>query len=279
MIPSLANDDTDLELTRLTALVRERHGAALHSLLLFGSCLSARLQRPGSIPDMFALVDNLPSALVREGLGALAGMAARVLPPTTLALRVPWRRGTAAKLNLITPAQLRLQLRAAPDLYLAGRLGKHTRVLWARDPASRRELEQLLDSAATRIVDSVLDGLPERCELEAAVRRCVTLSYEAEVRPETAARIAASFRVFASEYAARYRPLLLRRAQERGLRVEGECLIDARTKAVALRERRRFHALLHISRLRSIARWPKQALVYRGSLPYLLGKLRRARSR
>jgi hypothetical protein len=126
-------------------------------------------------------------------------------------------------------------------------------------------------------VDSVLDGLPKRCELDAAVRRCVTLSYDAEVRPETAKRVAAAYRAFATEYRARYRPLLVRRAPEHGVRLEGEWLIDARTPTVAQRERRRYDGLLFTSRLRSVARWPKQALVYRGSLPYLWGKLRRAR--
>jgi hypothetical protein len=128
-------------------------------------------------------------------------------------------------------------------------------------------------------VDCVLDGLAERCELETALRRCVTLSYEAELRPESAARIDASYRIFAAEYSARYRPLLLRRAEQRGLRMEDECLVDTRSKAIALRERRRFQALLRLSRLRSAARWPKQALVYRGSLSHFWGKLRRAFSR
>lgn len=209
----------------------------------------------------------------------LARRVARALPPTTIALRAPWRREAAAKLNLIEPSTVRDELQAARDLYLAGRLGKHTRTLWSRDDACTRELAELLDQAAARIVETVLDGLPAQCPLELAVQRCVAISYEAEVRPESALRIQATYRAFAAEYQARYHPLLVGRAAARGFEVQADTLVDGRSAESARRDQRSFRALLWRSRLRSIARWPKQALVYRGWPSYVLGKLRRARSR
>jgi hypothetical protein len=265
-----------MEIAPLAGLVRARHGAGLRSLTLFGSCLAPTTRRPGSIPDLFALVDDLDVALTQEGIGPVARAAARFLPPATVALRDRGRRDAVAKLNLVEPATVERELRAPRDLYLAGRLGKHTRTLWVRDEACARELYGLLGAAATTIVEVVLNGLGPRCALEVAVRRCVAISYAAEVRPESPAKIEALHRAFAAEYDARYRPLLVAHARARGLVVEGDDLVDHRAPEAALVALRDRDALLSRSRIRSVARWPKQAMLYRGWLPYLAGKLRRA---
>ena len=271
-------DDAERELADLVALARERLGDGLRALILFGSCLSPSMRKAGSIPDLFALVDALPAALAAEAIGPIACAVARALPPATIAMRVPWRTDTAAKLNLIEPATARAELHAARDLYLAGRFGKHTRTLWVRDGECAREVDELLATAAERIADSVLDGLPAHCSLDRAVAQCVAISYHAELRPESAARIAATYRAFAGEYQARYRPLLVKRAHARGIRLDGDVLVDDRAPEHAHADRHRHRVLIARSRLRSAARWPKQALVYRGWFPYLLGKLRRART-
>jgi hypothetical protein len=265
-----------MEIESLAGLVRARHGAGLRSLTLFGSCLTPATRRPGSIPDLLALVDDLDVALEHEGIGPVARVAARFLPPATVALRDRGRRDTVAKLNLVEPATAERALRAPRDLYLAGRLGKHTQALWVRDEACARERCTLLDAAATTIVDVVLNGLEPRCALEEAIRRCVAISYAAEVRPESPAKIEALQRAFAAEYDARYRPLLVDRARARGIFVEDDDLVDRRAPQAALVALRDRDALLSRSRIRSVARWPKQAMLYRGWLPYLAGKLRRA---
>jgi hypothetical protein len=265
-----------MEIASLAGLLRARHGAGLRSLTLFGSCLAPTTRRPGSIPDLFALVDDLDVALKHEEIGPIARVVARFLPPATVALRDGERRGAVAKLNLVEPRAAERAVRAPRDLYLAGRLGKHTRALWVRDEACARELGALLDAAATTIVEVVLDGLGPRCALEEAVRRCVAISYAAEVRPESPAKIEALQSAFAAEYEARYRPLLVARARARGLTVEDGDLVDRRAPEAALGALRDRDALLSRSRIRSVARWPKQAILYRGWLPYLAGKLRRA---
>lgn len=268
-----------MDLESITGLVRARQGAGLRSLTLFGSCLSPTTSRPGSIPDLLALVDDLGDALKREGLGPVARLAGRCLPPATLAFREPGSRETVAKLNLIESAAVESALRAPRDLYLAGRLGKHTRTLWARDETCARELGAFRDAAAAVLVDLVLGGIGPRCSLEEAVRRCVAISYAAEIRPEVPEKIAALHRAFAAEYDARYRPLLAARAQARGLTLEGEDLVDPRPPDAAVAALRERESLLARSRFRSVARWPKQMILYRGWIPYMAGKLRRARAR
>ena len=265
-----------MEIASVAGLVRARHGARLRSLTLYGSCLAPTTRRPGSVPDLFALVDDIDLALGCEGIGRTARIAARFLPPATVALRDPGSRDAVAKLNLIEPGTAERALLVPRDLYLAGRLGKHTQALWVRDEACARELDALLDAAASTIVEAVLNGLGPRCSLDAAIRRCIAISYAAEVRPESPAKIDALHRAFAAEYDARYRPLLIARARARGLAVEDDNLVDHRAPEAALRALRDHAALLSRSRAQSVARWPKQAILYRGWLPYVAGKLSRA---
>ena len=225
----------------------------LRSLTLFGSTLSPLTRRPGSIPDWFAVVDDVDAALTWAGGGRLARWSARVLPPITV----------APKLNLIEPGQLAEAFACRRDLYLAGRLGKRTELVFARDAACAAELDAAQVTARRTMAEVAQWGLPHDVPLEVVLRRCVSLSYEAEVRPERPEKIAALFDAFAGWYAETFGPLVGARAPKSARQLDAE--------------RRALDALLLRSRLRCIARWPKGMLAYRGWLPYLKGKLARSR--
>jgi hypothetical protein len=256
--------------------VRAAIGPDLRALALFGSCLSPRTRRAGSIPDLFASVDDLDGVLGRLGVGVLGRWAARVLPPITLAFRGPG--GTPlAKLNLIDPTTLAAALAARRDLYLAARLGKRVELAYARDAVCHDELEVAQSLAARTMAEVALLGRPRRWSRQHAIERCVTVSYEAEPRPETPTKVRALFDAFAAHYVARFGALVDAVAAERGLVLVDDAFVDERSSAVRAREARSLRRLLFRSRLRMMARWPKQALVYRGWLPYLVQKIRRAR--
>jgi hypothetical protein len=121
-------------------------------------------------------------------------------------------------------------------------------------------------------------GLPRECPLEQATRRCFALSYRAELRPERPAHIAVRFDAFAEDYRADYRPRLIAVARERGIEAIGDTLIDRRSALVRRREGWQLSRLLWQGRLRALARWGRQPLLYRGWFPYLIGKLHRARA-
>lgn len=246
----------------------------LRSALLFGSCLSPVTRRPSSIPDIFALVDDLDPALAALGVSPLARRLARGLPPATLALEVQGR--AIAKINVATPAAVAGALARLSDLSLAGRLAKKTRLLFHRDAVPRTELRGLLDGATGAMAGAALLGLARRTSLAEAARRCFALSYQAEVRPERQAHIDARFDVFAPEYRARYGARLAQLAADRGIDVVAEELIDRRPERVRRAERRALALLLWRGRLRSLLRWTREPLLYRGWFPYLVGKLRRA---
>jgi hypothetical protein len=249
----------------------------LRSAVLFGSTLCTTLRQPSSIPDVFALVDDLDQALERLGISRWGRRLARGLAPATIALGREVSSGpTIAKLNLATPARAAEALARLRDLSLAGRLAKQTRLLVARDDRSRAEVSALLDRAADAMAGVATLGLPRHLSLEEASRRCFSLSYRAELRPERPAHIEARFAAFAADYQRRYQPRLAAAARERGIDVLDGALVDRRPPAVRARESRALAALLWRSRLRALARWGREPLLYRGWFPYLLGKLRRA---
>lgn len=249
-------------------------GPNLRSLVLFGSCLSDATKRPGSIPDAFAVVDALDPALDALNVSAFGRRVARFLPPATLRLEAG---GVAiAKLNVVDGATLARQAGGRTDLYLTGRLSKRTECVFTRDDAARVEIDGVRAAAREAVARLALIGLPRRTTIDPVLRRCVSLSYDAEPRPEKPAKIRALYDAFADWYPPRYLPLLYGRARSLGIRIDGESLVDERPDAVRQAELRGYRALVRRSWLRAAARWPKGMALYRGWFPYLVGKLQRS---
>jgi hypothetical protein len=248
----------------------------VRAVLLFGSALAPAIRRPTSIPDLAALVDDLDAALLAFDLTPFARRAAHLLPPITVALRDPASADTLAKVNVISFAAARASFLRPDDLSLAGRLAKKTRLLYARDDRARDDTAALLAAATDVMAHATMLALPRVISLDDASRRCFALSYRAEPRPETAAQIAARYQAFAADYRARYGPRLVSAARARGIEVAGDALVDSRPASIRRIETRVLTALLLRSRVRTLARWARQLVVYRGWLPYLAGKLRRA---
>ena len=254
----------------------------LRAVLLFGSTLSPKTRKPTSIPDLFALVDDLDAAVpaFQSTLPALplpiARRLARALPPVTFALRDHASGAPLAKVNVVTFEVARGALERLDDLSLAGRLAKKTRLLWTRDEKARAATEALLAEAAEVMARATMLALPRVITLHEASRRCFALSYRAEPRPENAAQISARYRAFADDYLASYGPRLASAARALGIDLAGDTLVDRRPSIVRRRHARGLAGLLFRSRARALLRWSRQLLLYRGWLPYLIGKLRRA---
>lgn len=232
----------------------------VRSLAMFGSCLSPLTKSPTSIPDWFAVVDDVGEALRALGYGPLARAMARLLPPAVV---VP-------KLNLVTSEQLAEQLFARNDLYFGGRLGKKTELVYARDAVCAAQWDAATATARATMAELALCAQPREVPLETVLRRCISLSYDAEVRPERPEKVRALFDAFAPWYREQYTPLLKHRAQ-------GGLVIDDRPDDVRAAEARALGRLLFRSRVRSVARWPKNLVLYRGAVTYVLQKLKRAR--
>ena len=182
-------------------------------------------------------------------------------------------------MNLISFAAARAALARPDDLSLAGRLAKKTRLLHARDASRRATTPAALLAEATDVMARATTlALPRVVSLEEAIRRCFALSYRAEPRPEKPAQIASRYRVVRrATTAPRYGPrLVAAAARARHRRSSATASSTAAPPPVRRRDARALTRLLLRSRARTLLRWSRQLLVYRGWLPYLTGKLRRA---
>ena len=266
----------------LTTLCRRYVGPSLRVLVLFGSRLpqhSDPNDKAAGVPDLLAILDDdtLDAMLKRQRKPWLLRWAARYLQPTTLAL---WSGDTiAAKLNLIERGALWRDLRQLPDLYLAGRISKVLQPLYSRHADGLWDLQDAAHLAARRIADWVLRDIQDRVDISTAVAHCVGLSYRAELRPEGPRKLQALRAQHGDFFRARFAPLLQEQAAAWAIRYDAadECFYDARDGHARLRDRWALRVLLGRSRLRSIARWPKQMLAYDGWWPYVIEKIRRAR--
>src|SRR5690348_7093830 len=70
----------------LIALVQRHLSPGLRSLFMIGSCLAEETRKKDSIPDLFALVDDVDSSLDRMDVGLVARRVSPLLPPTTVSL-------------------------------------------------------------------------------------------------------------------------------------------------------------------------------------------------
>ncbi len=255
-------------------------GSSLRSLSLFGSQLWANEpHRARGIADLFAILDD----------GALAEAAARLgtpprplllnhLPPLTLALSLPGSEHARAKLNLIEISPLQRVLHALPDVYLAGRLSKPMQLYVARDATCRAEHSSLMNQAAQAISTIVLQGQRGHRTRLSVIAECALVSYRAELRPEGPRRLQTLWQRNQDALVARFEPLLLATAPTLGLRYDpGEQIFfDERDRASRTRQQLAYALLLGRSRLRSLVRFPKQMLVYRGWAGYVADKLHRS---
>lgn len=257
-------------------------GPSLRALLLFGSCLAPGLSQASSVPDLLAVVDDLDTALLALRCGPIVRALGRTLPPFTLAFSGPGAEPDSelrAKLNLVALSTARRAIEALPDLYLAGRMSKPVALLWARDEVSAEAARSLHEDSLAAVMDRALRLCAGDRSVPDAVDAVIGLSYQAEVRPEGPEKVRALRKSFDDFYSRIVPALLLPIAERAGFSVErsGSALLlrDGRSAERRAMDRRSVSALLRRSRLRAILRWPRQLIVYRGAVTYVLGKWRR----
>jgi hypothetical protein len=230
------------------------------ALFTYGSTLSPLTRKRDSRPDHFAIVSDLGAALRELGHPLLARVAKRMIQPITVA-------HDGGKLSLITREAARREL--GRDLYLAGRLSKKLQL-------HHGDIAELIEEAAHIVVEISALDLPRQISIEEAVLRCLAISYRAEVRPENERKPRALYDAFPDFYLARFAPLVEAHARSRGLEVIRGSLIDRRASTVRSAEAKELHRYLLRCRWRSVARWPQQLMIFRGSIGYVLTKLRRS---
>lgn len=171
-------ESIDPQLQSLVEGVSRRFGERVDAIFLYGSW---RRGRRDTMPDFYVLLDRYPQGW-RYWLG-------RLLPPTVLVQKT---EGLRAKVTVLTTTQLLDAVNNDFHPYFRARFAQPTPLLYARNATLQALADEICRLAQRRLVETV-----GRCwssgNLPASAifwQHAFRLTYGAELRSETAAKIA-----------------------------------------------------------------------------------------
>jgi hypothetical protein len=254
------------------------------AVVFFGSRRTGARPEPGSAYDFLVVARDegrFYRALRKAGLVGrsprLLAALGRVLPPTSISLRLPGPDGPLlAKCLVASPRAFERDTSARRrDHFTLGRLFQPTSLLYARDEAAREAALGALARAHALAYRWARPWLPARFDAEAFARTLLQVSYAGEVRPEPVARrVETLWEAQRHELRAVYGVLLRELVQAGELREEAEGSY-ALARPVRAPERARLALYFRWSLLRATARWGKHVLSFEDWLDFLVRKARR----
>lgn len=229
----------DPALADLLAIVKERFGASIDAILLYGSYLRGNTQ---AMPDLYVLVSRYPAApRLERWLGSL-------LPPNVYVMTGGEVR---AKVSVLRTHQLLGAVTTDFHPYFWARFAQPCRLLYCRDGPSRARLEYMVDTSARRLLDAM--GSPGGLTSSDAYWKALfKRTYAAELRSERATKYDEIYNTDAAYYDALFerRPATPERPMRWRLRQA-------------------------IGKLLSAARLVKSALTFEDPVGYMLWKVER----
>ena len=184
--PDAASDPT---LAALLAKLQTRHHGAICCTLVYGSCLRSGDIYDGLL-DLYLICDNYRAAYQQSRLAA----ANWLLPPNVFYAEQAAVGEAAGKTlrSRVTVISLRdFQRGCSPawfESYIWGRFAQPTRVLYARDEQTRKQIEAALTGAAHTLLHNALPALPPEGSLTTLWEQALGLSYATELRTERSGR-------------------------------------------------------------------------------------------
>jgi hypothetical protein len=257
------------------------------AILLFGSRLAGTTPGVHSAYDLVLIVDAYRPFYDRlRALGrhrrspAVLSALARVLPPNIIALDPGLPGGEIGKVMVLTPEAFARALSTdAPDHFLRGRLVQRVAALRTRDDGVRGTVEGLIAAARADVLRWVGPWLPDRFSAADLVRKMLEVSYAAEVRPESAERVAAVFEAQRGALEPLFERMLAR--SEREGRVTAAAGPAGAPRAwrlaapPAAAERLRWRLWFARSKMRATSRWLKHVATFDDWLTYIQRKVER----
>lgn len=169
----------------LVEALKERFGASLDAVLLYGSCLRSHEIGEG-IVDFYAVVDSYTNAYPRRYLRYFNTW----LAPNVFYLEVSRQeKKFRAKYAVVSMAAFEKGTRQWFHPYLWARFAQPSRLLYARDEVTRKRIYKSLAHAVVTFLNSSLPMLGSSVvNAEAIWTHGLTQTYAAELRPERAGR-------------------------------------------------------------------------------------------
>jgi hypothetical protein len=250
-------------------------------VVLFGSRLVAASPDEHSAWDLVAIVDAygpFHRHLVRTGHHRrpawLLSALARVLPPNVTAFD-PGGGAALAKCAIVSARDFARSLGPrARDHFLKGRMVQRVALVWARDPAAARSIEDALSEARGGVLGWTGPHLPETFTPAELARRMLEVSYGGELRPESEERVEQVFEAQSAWLTAVYGSVLDAAA------TAGEVVsLPAGRYRLARRPGRGRRLALAAyflgSKARATLRWLKHVITFNDWLTYIQRKVER----
>ena len=258
----------------LVAEVLVRHGAAVQSVVFYGSCLRAGDDADGLF-DLYVLVDSYRAAN-RDRLRAVLN---RLLPPNVFYLEVdtPDRR-VRAKYALLSLADL--DRGTSPRSFhssLWARFAQPVALVWARDEGVAARVHTACARAVCTFITRVAPMLPARWTVADLWQQGLGLTYRAEFRPEQPDRqrqLFAASAAWCTEVTALALPGLALPVSCSG--TAGEPVYRCDLAPAARRGARlAWAARIVLGKILSVLRLAKATLTFAGGVDYVLWKVER----
>jgi len=253
----------------------QRYGDDLVGVFMYGSMLSQVTASEDSFPDFFVITNGYGGDVFHHLSHRLT---AYPLPPHLYHLQLG--DGRHAKYNLVSVRRFQQETSAwAMDIYILGRFGKRTALLWARDETARQTLTGCCVNAMTHVAVWTLRGMQAPFDATEFTLACLNISYAGETRVEATSKVPRLYKAEQAFYDAVY-PALLEASPD--CRQLAEPIGDGRYRpcgsAQEIRLRRMaFEWFIRSSRIRGVLRWPKFLLTVEDWVDIILAKIERAK--
>ena len=265
----------------LTQCLVAATGTQLRAVLLYGSHLV------GAAPDRYSAYDLV--AVVEEYLGTyrelrrsgfthrpprLMASLAWMLPPNVIAYAPEGAEGPIAKCLIISARDFERELSArSRDHFMISRMIQEVGVLYVRDAATERWLDEALTAARRTVLDWAAPYVTTPFDAASLTREMIAICYRSEIRPESGSRASSVFEAQRAYLVETYEKVLADACIEGTVVREGPGYRSARRPGPMARLKR--SAYFTYSKFRVTARWIKHMLTFENWLPYMVRKVER----
>ena len=258
----------------------DRAGSNLRAVLFFGSHLVNSAPGEHSAADWVVVVDDY-RAFYREfsaWFGYPAGLVAwlnRLLPPNVI--HIPVAGGAGIKAVVISERDFARAMGArAKDHFCKGRLVQKVEVIYARDNEIGERVNQRLLDARMDTLNWVPLYVQKKFTVEAYCLAMMQISYGAEIRPESSARVLEVIAQQKTSLIESFQPVLDAGVERGVLEQDGQEYRLRQPPGKAQKWRRRWY--FRKSKIRATLRWLKYVITFAGWPDYIVRKLERRSS-
>lgn len=256
-------------------------GTQIRAVLLYGSHLL------GAAPDRYSAHDLV--VVVEDYLGTyrelrshgfthrpprLMASLAWLLPPSVIAFAPEGLRGPIAKCLIVSASDFERELSArARDHFMISRMIQEVGILYMRDAAAERWLDEALKAARRTVLEWAAPYVATPFDAESLTREMIAICYRSEIRPESASRAGSVFEAQRAYLIETYGKLLAEACIEGTVVREANGYHSVRQPGAMARLRR--SAYFTHSKFRVTARWLKHMVTFENWLPYVVRKVER----